>query len=320
MTDSHIAVDALGDVLKTIRLKGSAYFCADFHSPWGLAIDEGPHGLFHVVIKGGCAMQLENSDEVLHLGEGDIMAFPTGGGHWISDCEASKRTAGTEVMEIIQSGRSPFLGNSQREVNSQEGDAEDKTRLLCGSFEYDTSINHPFLKDLPCFILIKAQETPELEWLRSMVTILAQESRTPTAGSSVIVDRLTEVLFIQLMRFYLSTLQNDLGYMAALSDRQIGKALNLIHGEQEAYWSVEKLGEAVALSRTAFTEKFSKMVGVAPKRYLLDWRMQRAKSNLEAGGMSTYEIAERAGYSSEAAFSKAFKQFFEITPGQVRRS
>jgi len=108
--------------------------------------------------------------------------------------------------------------------------------------------------------------------------------------------------------------------MSALSDSKIGPSLNQIHAEEHAEWTVEKLANEAALSRSAFTERFIKLVGESPKTYLINWRMQKAKSKLESTELSMYEIAESAGYSSEAAFNKAFKQYFYATPGSLRKN
>lgn len=304
------STDALADVLKTIRLSASAYFCEDFTSPWGMDVARGEQGVFHVVIKGSCLLQVA-TEQVLELEQGDIVAFPRGAAHWISDQQKSVRMPVTEVVEKVLSGENPF--------NSVVESSRLDITLLCGAFDYDSSIDHPFVKELPEFIHIRAADTPSLDWLRTIVMVLSSESRVPSPGSTVMVDRITELLFIQLIRFHMASQNRDMGYMAALADRQIGQALNLIHGESKACLSVESLADAVALSRTAFSEKFSKMVGLSAKRYLLDWRMQRAKVNLAQNKMSTQLVAEFAGYSSEAAFSKAFKQFFNISPGQAKK-
>lgn len=302
--------DALADVLKTIRLKGESYFCSDFASPWGMEIDYNQNGLFHVVVRGRCWLQQHHESQPLHLDQGDIVAFPTGCAHWIGSHSRSHRLPAQQVVEQIQSGSNPFSPHDLHPVTHT---------LLCGSFNYDFSLDHPFLKDLPCFIHIKASETPNLDWLRTIAMVLANESHTSSPGSSVMVDRLTEVLFIQLIRFYMNQHKGNLGYISALADPQIGLALNLIHGDEEAYWNVERLASELALSRTAFTEKFSAMVGMPPKSYLVDWRMQKAKQRLQQGDDSMFTIAESSGYSSESAFSKAFKQHFEQTPGFIRR-
>ncbi|OUR90073.1 hypothetical protein A9Q81_20195 [Gammaproteobacteria bacterium 42_54_T18] len=321
-------LDALADILNTIRLSANTYFCSEFTSPWGMKIDKGSDGIFHVVVEGSCWLNINNSSrDPIHLNTGDIVAFPTGGAHSISDTLESKMLPGSQVVENILSGNNPFQESLTKESLTKEPLSTQPTNpgalhhniLMCGSFHYDSSINHPFLKDLPCFIHIKAEDTPELHWLRSLVSVLASEARLPAPGSTVMVDRLTEVLFIQLMRAHMETSPDRLNYMAALADPQIGPALNHIHAESEFHWTVERLGEAVSLSRTSFTEKFSRLVGMPPKTYLLNWRMQKAKTQLETTNTPMIDIAESAGYSSEAAFSKAFKQFFDTTPGRARR-
>jgi len=315
--EAHHKLDALADILNTIRLSANTYFCSEFTPPWGMKIDKGDDGIFHVVVDGSCWLNINNTRDPIHLNTGDIVAFPTGGAHSISDTLESKTLPGSQVVENILSGNNPFqTPSSSQPTNSG---AHPHNTLMCGSFHYDSSINHPFLKDLPCFIHIKAEETPELHWLRSLVSVLASEARLPAPGSTVMVDRLTEVLFIQLMRAHMETSPDRLNYMTALADAQIGPALNYIHAETEFHWTVERLGAAVSLSRTSFTEKFSRLVGMPPKTYLLNWRMQKAKTQLETTNTPMIDIAESAGYSSEAAFSKAFKQFFDTTPGRSRR-
>jgi len=305
-------MDALADVLKTIRLSANTYFCEDFTSPWGMDISSTDSGSFHVVVNGTCWLKLENEKSPIYLEEGDVVAFPTGGAHWLSDSPVSARLSASAVVEGVLHGANPF--------HAENTQLEDTTRLLCGSFSYDSSINHPFLKDLPCFIHIKASDAIEMGWLRSVISVLANESRYPSPGSTVMVDRLTEVLFIQLMRVHTNKAPETMRYMSALADPKVGAALNLIHAKTDVSWTVERLAEAVAVSRTAFTEKFSKLVGVPPKTYLLNWGMQKAKAQLETTAKPMIEIAEASGYSSEAAFSKAFKQFFDVTPGRVRRN
>jgi AraC-like DNA-binding protein len=304
------SMDALADILKTLRISANTYFCNDFPSPWGMEVDKSDIGLFHVVVSGSCWLTLAENKKI-RLDTGDIVAFPTGGSHGISDMPESERLPSAEVVVQLQQQHNPFSCCEQK--------PENVTSLICGSFTHDTSLNHPFLRDLPCFIHIKAAETPELEWLRMLMKVLACESRNPSPGSSVIIDRLTEVLFIQLLRTYMKDNPKGACYFSALGDSQIGQALNLIHSETSANLTVEKLGTSVAMSRTAFTEKFSKLIGISPKTYLTNWRMQKAKTQLEAGNTPMFDIAEASGYSSEAAFSKAFKQFFDLTPGKVRR-
>ena len=306
-------MDALTDVLKTLRLNTQTYFCSDFQAPWGIEMEQVNEGMFHVVIEGQCFLHIQNNSDRIILNQGDIVAFPSGGAHWMSDHQDSPKAPGKRVVEQILAGHNPFKPSTENNIS------RDKITLMCGSFSYDTKIKHPFIRDLPCFIHIKAEQNKEQKWLGELVSTLSRESRSPSPGSSLMLDRLTEVLFIQIIRYFLSSQPDKQNYLAALNDQQIGTSLNLIHGEESADWTVETLGEQVAMSRSAFTEKFSKLVGQPPKTYLINWRMQKARAKLEMGDEIMYRIAEEAGYSSEAAFSKAFKTFFGITPGSVRR-
>ncbi len=304
-------MDALANVLKTIRLSADTYFCTDFAAPWGMDIEKKTQGMFHILVKGSCWLKEAKEQQPIQLSAGDIVAFPTGGAHWLSDSPHSPKRSEIHVLEQILDGANPF-----QPMNEATGNAT----ILCGTFSYDSSLDHPFVKDLPCFIRLNASESPELNWLSPLITLLSTESRQPSPGSTVMVDRLTEVLFIQLIRAHMNRSLEKSGYIAALADKHIGAALNRIHADNQARWTVGSLSEAVALSRTAFTGKFTKMVGMSPKAYLVNWRMQIAKNQLESSDMTMIDIAESAGYSSEAAFSKAFKQQFALPPGQVRRN
>jgi len=139
-------------------------------------------------------------------------------------------------------------------------------------------------------------------------------------GSTLMVDRLTEILIVQLLRAHMQKMEHSNGYMAALSDPKIGLALNLIHAETEEKWTVDSLCKTAGLNRTSFNEKFVALVGSTPKFYLTNTRLQKAKISLQGSNDSMLCIAERAGYSSEAAFSKAIKKHFNRTPGQIRRA
>ncbi len=248
-----------------------------------------PRGIFHAVLEGQCSLREGNNEELLILlTAGDIVAFPTSGAHWTSASNQEFHTG------------------------------EEVATLMCGTISYDSSVNHPFLKDLPCFIQISTAEDSELHWLRNLINVLENESKKSSPGSTLMVDRLTEILFIQLLRAHMPQMQHPTGYMAALADARIGIALNLIHSETDEKWTVDSLSKAAALSRTSFTEKFNALVGISPKAYLTQSRMLKAKSKLQHSNDSMLSIAESSGYSSEAAFSKALKKYFNMTPGQIR--
>ncbi len=307
-------MDALTDLLKTIRLHTSAYFCSDFNLAWSMLIPAAKSGVFHTLLEGQCWLHIDSQSDAIFLEAGDIVAFPTGGSHRLSSEKDMEAMPAQEVIEGIHHGNNPFF-----DADLSAADSANWSTLMCGAFEYDSSIDHPFIRDLPCFIHIRAKDSPELDWLRSLIRVVAMESRDSKPGSVVIVDRLTEVLFIQLLRVYMQNSDLDACYLKALNDPKIGKALNLIHSEKIASLSVETLAQSVALSRSAFSERFTRLVGEAPKTYLQRWRFEVAKQALQDGQASILSIALNAGYRSEAAFSKAFKLHAGHSPGSYRK-
>lgn len=303
-------MDVLADVLKKIRLKSHSYFCSEFASPWGLDISQSREGMFHIVIDGRCWLRIDGVENPVQLDEGDIVAFPHGTAHAVSDSLDSPRLPGGKVVEEVLSGYNPF-GHSHAD--------EQSNTLLCGSFAFDTSFTHPFIDDLPQLIHLKMNGNEDLNWLKTLVSVLSKEMRVQTPGHSVLVDRLTEVLFIQVIRTYMSETPDGAGYFCALADPKISMALSIIHEDEKALLNVNRLGSRVGMSRTNFHKKFSALVGESPKAYILHWRLQQARFKLTESQAPIAMIAEFAGYTSEAAFGKAFKKYFSISPGAVRK-
>ncbi len=153
------SADALTDVLKTIRLSGSTFFCTGFNTSWGMAMEAEDRGAFHVVVAGKCWLVQGNVDEPVELLAGDIVAFPTGGVHWISNSPtpSPQILQGREVANQIMSGGNPFWNAHEDDIENRFGDssddsvegidnyAEDAITLLCGTFHYDSSVDHPFV-------------------------------------------------------------------------------------------------------------------------------------------------------------------------------
>ncbi len=321
--------DKVTDLLKSINLRVNTYFCQAIGDPWYIAIQYRPQGIFHIVLEGECYLRESSQQTPIPLTVGDIVAFPTGGAHWLSNSEESQSLEAKNVIRVDDGGEvflfktgqvSTFLPEAAEWPNSDFTETQSaKTLLLSCTFSYDTSIHHPLLKDLPCLITINTSNRPDFKWLVMLINVLEQEAKYKSFGSSIIINRLTEVLFIHLLRVHINQRDRPLGYMAALSDPKIGSALHLIHSEVDEHWTVTSLADEVALSRTIFTKRFRELVGMTPKAYLTQTRMDYAKSRLQNSDDSIWSIAERTGYSSESSFNKAFKKYFNITPGQVRK-
>jgi AraC-like DNA-binding protein len=322
------AMDALTDLLKTFQLSANTYFFRGVGC-WNMQIQYRPQGLFYVVLKGQCYFQERGNEELLLLKEGDIVALLTGGNHWVCDSPAGRALSVQDVAKVgyngelllVKTGNIEALATGGEPVVEERAEetANKEIKLLCSTMSYDTSMDHPFLKDLPCFIHTSTHNDNDANGLKSFVKILEKESETLSPGSTLMVDRLTEMLTVQLLREHIGQMKEPNGYMAALSDPKIGVALNLIHTETDEKWTVDSLCKVAGLNRTSFTEKFVAMVGSTPKSYLTNTRMQKAKNSLQRSNDSMLCIAERAGYASEAAFSKAMKKHFNKTPGQIRK-
>ncbi len=301
-------MDALSDILRAIRLRSAVYFRSDFSSPWGMQIDDGPFAQFHLIVRGNCWMRMRGFGKPRLLSGGDVVVFPHGDAHWLADDPAQKRAPGKAVVQA----------HLQNQPMFQQG--EFSTTLVCGHFEFDRHFDHPFLQALPRFIHITDTERRERSWLETVTNVIIQEADSAQPGAEVVVERLAEVLFIQVLRAYMQQQKMTTGYLAALQDRQISQALKLVHARPETNWTLESISRTVGMSRSAFAARFKQLVGVTPMVYITDWRMQKARELLKNHAHPLVEVAEKVGYTSEAAFNRAFKRRFKQNPGAMRRA
>ena len=301
-------MDTLSEILKTINLSGTVYKRINLSSPWGIEFDSGIFARFHMVVSGQCWLHVKDSNEQIRMSAGDIVVFPRGDAHSLYDNPDSKLVSGCEVMEAMKNNRPMFMGDEVDAI------------FVGGHFEFDRNVNHPLIDALPHFIHITDVERTKLSWLETATNVIIQETGSGIPGSDVIVNRLAEVLFIQVLRAYMLRSNFSSGFLAALKDRHINKALGLIHATPDADWTVEKLGREIGMSRSAFSSRFKELVGVAPIEYTTNWRMQKAYEMLKNTKLPLGAIARQIGYISEPAFSRAFKRQFKQNPGAMRRS
>ena len=301
-------MDVLGDVLRVIRLRGSVYFNACFCSPWGMEMETSSKSTFHLIVKGNAWLKISSQAELIKLSAGDIVLFPTSASHIISDKPDSKCLSGKQVVEAYQTGKPAFDGE-QAEFN-----------IVCGYVEFDRSLAHPFLKNLPELIHINASLRSRFYWLDSVIQQIVVESRDQKPGSDVLIDRFTEILFIQVIRSYSETVLVEKSFLSALMNDQLSKALSLIHGNPNKEWTVELLARETGMSRSAFYNRFKNFIGVPPMKYLFEWRMMEAKQKIENTQKSLSVVAEEVGYQSDSSFQKALKRFFRFTPASLRKN
>ncbi len=300
-------MDVLSDILRSFRLNGTVYFHYDFSSPWGMNMDKSNLAQFHIVVRGQCWLKMSGMQKPISLVGGDVVAFPHGDAHWLSDKPDPQGVPGRQVLEAYRNGKPMFQGNDVC------------TTLVCGHFELDRGLEHPFLQNLPSLIHVRGTEHHQVDWLENITSLIIKETASGYPGAATVVDRLAEVLFVQLLRAYAMEKNLSNGYLTALNNREIHKALQLIHAHPQNSWTLEKLAHNVGLSRTSFAIRFKELVGVTPMSYITNWRMQKAKKLVRETDLPLGAIAEQVGYASEAAFSRAFKRRFNQNLGAMRK-
>lgn len=318
--------DILSDVLRTVRLSGAIFFDVTGSSPW---VAETPPAAslisyvmpgvqhlieYHVITSGfGWATLLDSAEEPVRLAPGSIIMFPQGDGHVLS---SEPRMRADVDMSIFQQQE----GLSPPYYIEQFGGGPEITRMMCGFIGCDVMPFNPVIQALPRMIHIPHGYASEDGWLGSLIKAIMQEGRKQRMGTDCILSRLSELIFIEVVRSYMESLPDQAtGWLAALSDRNLSRAIRLIHSDPKRFWNLELLAKEVGVSRTVLINRFTEQLGVAPMTYLNNWRMQLAAKMLLAERVTVAHIAGEVGYESEAAFSRSFKRSTGLSPGAWRR-
>lgn len=302
-------MDLLTDVLNTLELKGWLSSRRELVPPWRYEFAASPDSVFHVVSDGCVYLQVEGAGELIQLQDGDVVLFPTGHPHALCDDPRSPLT------RLVQLDYSP---HRQPHIADLPG-AEAKLLLLCGAFHFAQPQEFPLLHALPPLIHLSGLDGQMEPGLAAIIALIARESATARPGTDVMLRRLTELLFIQVIRLWIDQqAAGSVGWVGALRDQAISAALGLIHQSPAHPWTVNELAATVALSRSAFSARFTELVGEPPLTYLTRWRMLRA-TRLLKNEVSVATVADSLGYASEAAFRKAFKREIGMPPAQYRK-
>lgn len=302
--------DPLGEALHFLRMSGSYYARCEFSAPWALELPAFPGTLmFHVVTSGSCTMVVPGA-EPRALRPGGLALVPHGQGHRL---ESEATVPGIGLFEV------PREEVSDRYELLRIDGGGDPVTLICGVVRFDHPAGRYLMGILPRLIVLDSDTPLQQEWLQSTVRLMAHEARTLLPGGETVITRLADVLVIQAIR---SWLEGDpearAGWLGAMRDPQIGRAINHIHRSPGQEWTVARLAHEVAMSRSAFSARFTNLVGEPPMQYVARWRMLVARSMLAEGTAALAEIADKLGYRSEAAFSRAFKRETGMSPGAAR--
>ncbi|MCZ6723268.1 MAG: AraC family transcriptional regulator [Gammaproteobacteria bacterium] len=304
--------DPLGETLHLLRLNGTLYCRSELTAPWGVELPAfDGQMMFHVITSGHCWLEVEGEQPRL-LQQGSLALVPHGNGHSIR----SHPTADAEPLFDI-----PVEQVSERYEIMRYGGGGDLTQLTCGVVRFDHVAGQQLIAQLPKVLQIDTWEDEDGSWLQSTLRFIAREARELRPGGETVITHLADILIIQAIRSWIdSAPEADQGWLAALRDDQVGKALAAIHREPDKDWTVASLAKEVGMSRSGFSARFTNLVGESAKRYLTQWRMQLARTQLQQSSDSLSVLAERLGYQSEAAFSRAFKRVFGVPPGSVRHA
>jgi AraC-like DNA-binding protein len=311
-------MDPLSEVLHSIRLKGGVFLSAQLTAPWCIGVRITPDDCarflakpaqviaYHVVTEGGLLVGLER-EPMIEVHAGEIVLFPQNDPHTLASAPGIKPVSAFGLMQ-------PSADGSFHRIFHGGGGAV--THFFCGFLASEETYN-PLMLTLPKALKIDVRRGGSREWIEASVRFAAGELAEGRLASSSVMARLSESLLTEAIRQHSSTLaEEDMGWLKGLRDPQVGRALALVHQRISAPWSVESLAREVALSRSAFVERFTSLVGMPPIRYLTVWRLQTAKVNLLESSKTIAQLAHIVGYESVEAFSRAFKREYGLSPAQ----
>jgi len=305
--------DPLGETLHLLRLSGSLYCRSELSAPWGVELPPFENCMmFHIVTAGRCWLEVEGEAPRL-LQQGSLALVPHGNGHTVRSNPDDK------VVPLFDI---PVEQVSERyEVMRYGGENGELTHLTCGVVRFDHAAGQQLISQLPKVLQVDAWSDEEGSWLQSTLRFISREAREPQPGGETVITHLADILVIQAIRSWINSApEAEQGWLAALRDRQVGRALALIHSAPENDWSLQSLAKEVGMSRSGFSARFTNLVGESVMRYITHWRMQLAHAQMLDTADPLSAIAERLGYQSEVVFSRAFKRVFGVPPGSVRQA
>ncbi|MCI0507982.1 MAG: AraC family transcriptional regulator [Gammaproteobacteria bacterium] len=326
--------DTLSDLLRSVRIRGAVFYYVSCSTPWSAeappageiaeAVLPGCEHVmeYHMIAKGNAWAAVSGMPPV-KIAAGDVVMFPQGDTHVLSSAPS--------VEPLRQSAEWVFSVRNEPKpmpIAYHHGVVEPGATLpvqdadmvaVCGFLGCDLKPFNPLIAALPRILHMPAARTGDLAG--HMINQAVIESNNPQPGGSAVLERLSEMMFVDAARRYLDSLPEDAtGWLAGLRDRFVGKALQLMHERPDHNWTVDDLATNVGLSRSALHERFMKFLGLPPMQYLTNWRIQLGSRLLRESNRTIAAIALDVGYDSEAAFSRAFKRLVGMPPAAWRRT
>lgn len=293
--------DLLSRVLRSVRLRGEHIFFCALEPPFAIAFGHAG-GTIHIVNEGDFELQMDGQTEMYRYRQGDVILLPAGAAHVV---KRGRRVARRPVAEadmrdeIVRPGRG--------------------SRWFSGTFSFEDPGEGRPLHSLPGIIELRGAQNQSLEWLDVSTRMLMMEKLSPSEGSDEMISRILDLLFIQVLRAWSVGPDAAAGWLTGAMDDVIGDAIDAIHGNPARPWTVKELADTCNLSRSAFSERFARTVGLPPAAYLAQVRLDHAADLLHHTTRAIGAIGRETGYDSEAAFSRAFRKRFGSPPSRWRR-
>ena len=304
-------MDPLSDILGSLRFESSILCRAKLGAPWALYTRGASSAVFHAVLEGACWVRHPPDGAPRRLDRGDLVLVSNGDAHVMCDDPATPPVPIASLIGTEPDGAVTCI---------RHGGDGTPCSILCGTFRLEHGAADALLSLLPPLVIVSRGDTSTVEWFDTTIALISRELVSGQSGVATIVSRLTDVLVVQVLRAAATSLPREAaGWLAAVQNEQIGRALALVHKRPAEKWSAESLAAAVAMSRSVFFDKFTKLVGESPLQYLTRWRMYTAADLLTHGDLSNAELADRVGYGSEDAFAKVFKKHLGVTPSEYKR-
>jgi AraC-like DNA-binding protein len=315
-------MDALSETLRVVRLVGAIFIQARFTAPWCYQSPRADSAapllepnaervvIFHLITEGECFVEL-GDEKPVRLIAGDAVIFPQGDAHLMTSQPGLPPASGGARLDQV-------LARRPRQIAYGGGGAT--TRLVCGYLACDARLAKMLLAGLPRIVRVNVRGSNAGAWLEASVRYALAEARSPRPGGAGVLAKLSEVLFIEVLRLYMNEQgEGRTGWLAGVGDRIVGAALNALHRRPAHAWTLEELASEAATSRSVLAERFQHLVGSSPMQYLTQWRMLLAANLLSGSNAPLARIAEDVGYQTDTAFSRAFRREYGTPPAAWRR-